>query len=134
MGTNLPVKLLFWVAAAYDGLLGLVFLLLPGLLFERCDVPPPNHLGYVRFPAALLVVFGVMFVAIARRPLAGRNLIPYGIMLKVAYCGVVFYYWIAQGIPGMWKLIAVADLVFALLFAWAYMSLGRTSRAQAELS
>ena len=45
------VKGLFLVAAIYDGVLGLVFLVQPGLAFELFDVVPPNHFAYVQFPA-----------------------------------------------------------------------------------
>jgi hypothetical protein len=116
------VSALFWVAAAYDGILGLIFLVVPAEMFEWFMVTPPNHYGYVRFPASLLVVFAIMFVAIARAPARNRNLIPYGILLKVSYCGVVFAYWFSMGVPGMWKPFAVADLAFGALFLMAYGS------------
>jgi hypothetical protein len=119
------ISALFWVAAVYDGVLGIVFLLDPGLAFRWLNVTPPNHFGYVQFPAALLLVFAAMFVAIARRPVENAALIPYGMFLKVAYCGVVFRYWLAQDIPTMWKPFAVADLAFLLLFVWAWMQLRR---------
>ena len=51
---------------------------------------PPNHWGYVQFSAALLIIFGLMFLAAARRPIANRNLLPYCFLLKIAYSGVVF--------------------------------------------
>jgi len=82
-----------------------------------------NHFGYAQFPGALLIVFALMYLAIARRPVANRNLIPYGMLLKVSYCGVVFYHWLSAGIPGMWKPFAVIDLVFLILFAWAYRAI-----------
>ena len=82
---------LFLVAALYDGLLGLAFLVAAEWIFQTARVPPPNHLGYVQFPGAILLVFGIMFAAIARRPRENRNLIPYGILLKVCYCGVAGY-------------------------------------------
>jgi hypothetical protein len=115
-----PVSILFGVAGLYDAVLGLVFLVAPAAVFDRFGVTPPNHFGYVQFPAALLIVFSIMFFAVALRPRANKNLIPYGVLLKVSYCGLAFGYWIAQGIPGMWKPFAVADLAFAALFAWAW--------------
>ena len=118
---------LFWLAASYDGLLGLAFLAAPGRLFDLCQVTPPNHLGYVQFPAALLLIFGLMFAAIALDPAGRRHLIVYGILLKVAYCGVAGYHWAATGIPGMWKPFVVIDLVMGLLFAWAYVSLAKVA-------
>ena len=124
------IAALFWLAAAYDGLLGLVFLAWPGAPFEHFRVAPPNHPAYVQFPAALLIVFGIMFVMVARRPEANRNLIPYGVLLKVSYCGVAFWYWIRQGIPDMWKPFALADLVFLALFLAAYRRLGQRAPSQ----
>jgi hypothetical protein len=128
MRNDAPVKLLFWIAGLYDGILGLLFLVFPARLYETFGVPPTNHWGYVHFTAALLIVFAIMFFAIARQPLRNRNLIPYGLLLKVSYCGVVFWHWAAQGIPDMWKPFAVADVVFALLFIWAYARLGKSAQ------
>jgi len=115
------VSTLFTVAGLYEGILGVAFLVAPAALFDRFGVTPPNHFGYVQFPAALLIVFAVMFFAVAIDPRGNRNLIPYGILLKASYCGLVFAYWLAQGIPDMWKPFAVADLAFAVLFFWAWL-------------
>jgi len=123
MTRNRRISLLFVLAAVYDGVLGAVFLLHPAMPYEMAKITPPNHWGYVQFPAALLIVFAVMFLAVAARPVTNRNLIPYGILLKAAYCGVVFYYWLTSGLPFMWKPFAVADLAFAVLFVWAYAAL-----------
>ena len=120
----MAVRTLFWIAGAYDGAIGLAFLLAPAALFARFGVTPPNHYGYVRFPAALLVIFGLMFFAVAADPRGNRNLIPYGILLKLAYCGVVFGYWIESGLPGMWKPFAFFDALFAVLFFLAWRQLG----------
>jgi len=117
------VSILFAIAGLYDGILGAAFLVAPDALFARFAVTPPNHFGYVQFPAALLIVFAIMFFAIAAHPRANRNLIPYGILLKAAYCTLVFGYWLTQGLPGMWKPFAFADLAFAALFAWAWVRL-----------
>jgi hypothetical protein len=126
------VSWLFIVAALYDGILGLVFLLAGGDVFAWYNVTPPNHFGYVQFPGALLIVFGLMFLAVARNPAANRNLVPYGIMLKISYCGVVFYYWLRSGIPNMWKPFAICDLVFLILFVWAYSALSRAEVIESE--
>jgi len=117
------IAVLFYVGFLYDAILGLGFLLFPGSIFQSFDVTPPNHPGYVQFPAALLIVFGLLYLAVARNPVANRNLIPYGMLLKVSYCGVVFWYWFTTGIPGMWKPWALFDLVFLILFWWAYRAL-----------
>jgi hypothetical protein len=125
MNKTSAVSLVFWVAAAYDGVLGVLFLLSPSWAFERFAVTPPNHFGYVQFPALLLVVFAIMLVQVARDPAGRRDLMPYGMALKVSYCSVVFYYWATTGLPDMWKPFAWADLAFLAAFAWAYQATRR---------
>ena len=117
------IRILFVVGGLYDGLLGLAFLAAPAALFSWAGVEPPNHFGYVQFPAMLLIVFALMFFAVAAKPRENRNLIPYGILLKVSYCGVVFWYWFSSGIPDMWKPFALADATFGVLFLWAWVGL-----------
>ena len=117
------ISLLFLVAALYDGLLGLFFLFGGKAVFEWYRVTPPNHFGYVHFPAALLMVFALMYAAIALNPVKNRNLIPYGMLLKVSYCGVVLFHWVTAGIPGLWKPFCIIDLVFLIFFVWAWLVL-----------
>lgn len=129
------IRALFLVAALYDGLLGAVFLFFGATVFTWFQVEPPNHMGYVHFPAALLVVFALLFFNIAQDPGRNINLIPYGIMLKVSYCAVVFFHWLTAGIPDMWKPFAVFDLIFLLLFVWAYSTLvKKNERKRADVS
>ena len=103
----------------------------PGLLYRLGGVPPPNHWVYVQFPAALLLIFALMFVAIARDPIKNRGLIIYGFLLKLSYCGMVFWYWFTVGVPDLWKPFAVIDLVMGALFLWSYRVLGAQSDTRA---
>lgn len=123
------VSIIFAASAVYDAFLGLVFLLVPGAMYRYFTVTPPNHWAYVRFPAIILIIFGVMFLQVALKPAANRNLIPYGILLKGAYAGTVFAYWFAKGLPDMWKPFAFCDAVFAVLFVWSWMKLAPSSTA-----
>lgn len=132
MNSKPAITWLFIVSALYDGVLGLAFLLAGEDVFRWYNVTPPNHIGYIQFPGALLIIFGLMFLAVARNPTANRNLIPYGILLKVSYCGVVFSHWFLTGIPNMWKPFAIFDLVFIVLFAWAYAALSKIAVAKPE--
>jgi hypothetical protein len=113
------VRPLFVIAAVYDGVLGLVFLFAPTWPFAMYGVPPPNHVGYVQFPALLLLVFAVMFLRIAADPPGRRELILYGSGLKVSYCATVGFHELTAGIPSMWIPWAWADLVFLALFVLA---------------
>jgi hypothetical protein len=91
------VKALFYVAAVYDGVLGLAFMFAAPAVFEL----------------------------VARDPRAHRDLIGYGMLLKLSYVSIVFYHWSAGGISGIWKPFAFADLAFLVLFAWAWARVGR---------
>jgi hypothetical protein len=121
---NVPqwISPLYWLAAIYDGLLGVLFLVAPWWAFERFNVPPPNHMAYVQFPAALLIIFALIFITIARDPLANRGQMIYGILLKVAYCSIASYYWFTTDIPVIWKPFVWADLAMGVLFVVAYFA------------
>jgi hypothetical protein len=129
MTSLLWIRIVFVVAAVYDGVLGLAFLLAGPRVYASYGVTPPNHWGYVQFPALLLLVFAAMFAAVARDPAGQRNLIPYGIGLKIAYCGLTLYYWLSAGLPGMWKPFTVIDAIMIVLFAVAYAATGRPAKA-----
>ena len=116
------IKPLFIIAALYDGILAIAFLFFSSALFQWFAVTPPNHLGYVKFPALLLLIFAAMFFRIAGDPVKNRDLIPYGIALKIAYSGTAFWYQVTQGIPSMWIPWAWADLGFLVLFVIAWKS------------
>jgi hypothetical protein len=123
MKSRSAISALYIVGGLYDGILGVGFLFFWGNLFRYFEVTPPNHPGYVQFPALLLIVFALMFFAIAADPIRNRNLIPYGVLLKAAYSGTVFWHWSTQGIPNMWKPFAWIDLAFMVLFIWSYLQL-----------
>src|ERR1700730_11332076 len=93
------VRLLFGIAGLYDFLVGLVFLFLGTQLFDAAGIPQPNHWGYIQFGALMVAIFGIMFFAVAYDPVANRNLIPYGMLLKLSYAGLVTYYWITTDCP-----------------------------------
>jgi hypothetical protein len=119
------IKVLFAICALYDGLLGFVFLFIPAALYRIAGVVPPNHYGYVQFPALLLIVFGVMFLRIAADPVARREQMVYGMALKVSYFGLVFWYQVHGGVPSLWIPWAWSDVVFLLLFLMAWRQVSR---------
>ncbi|MDH5344382.1 MAG: hypothetical protein OEW59_01370 [Gammaproteobacteria bacterium] len=119
------IKSIYYVAALYDGLFGVMGIFSPFMAFEMFEVPPPNHVGYIQFPAILLLIFGAMFWQIARDPVGNRSLIPYGIALKVGYSGLIFYYLLTIGIPAMWVPWAWIDLGFLIVFVLCWNATAR---------
>jgi hypothetical protein len=117
------VRLLFGIAGVYDAAIGLAFLCLGAQIFEATKVPPPNHWGYVQFGSLLLIIFGIMFFAVAYDPSVNRQLIPYGMFLKISYTGLVTYYWVMTDVPFLFKPFAVIDGIMFVLFFLAYRKL-----------
>ena len=126
------IRILFFVSAIYDFVLGAAFMFRGNQLFEQYAVPLPNHWGYVHFCCLMLMIFGLMFLAVAVRPLANRNLIPYGILLKAAYVGGTGYYWINGGIPGVFKPFLFVDAAMLAGFVWAYFALGTIANEKTD--
>lgn len=114
------LKLLFLVAGLYDLLIGLVFLLFGAALLDWAGIPQPNHMGYLQFAALQLLIFGAMFLAVSRDPVGNRNLIPYGMLLKVCYVGLTSFYWVQGECPRLFQPFAVIDAVMLVLFWLAY--------------
>jgi hypothetical protein len=131
MKQHMWTRWLFYVAFVYEAVLGVAFLAFGERVFAWYGVPPPNHPGYIQFPAALLILFGLLYLAVARDPVANRSLIPYGAGLKVCYCAVVFGHDITGDLPSMWIPFAWCDLAFLLLFVFAYMQLNRSASLRA---
>jgi hypothetical protein len=123
------IKPFFIVASLYDGILGVAFLFFWATIYQHFGVTPPNHGAYVQFPALLLLIFAAMFLRIARDPVRNRDLILYGVALKVSYSGLAFWYYFTSEVPVMWMPFAWADLVFLALFVVAWKGLGGISRA-----
>ena len=117
------IRALFVIAGLYDFLIGLVFLLFGAQLFDAAGVPQPNHWGYIHFGALMLMIFGAMFIAIARNPAARREMIPYGMLLKLSYSALAGYYWVATDIPTLFKPFVVIDAIMFVLFWWAWQAL-----------
>ena len=117
------IKLLFWLSGLYDFFLGISFIIMPVSLFNLLKITPPNHWGYVTFAASMLAIFGIMFFQIAKNPKDNKNLIPYGMLLKVAYCGTVFGFYFLASIPILWVIFGIFDFLFLLSFVWAYKQL-----------
>jgi hypothetical protein len=120
------IRYLFILAGAYDFFLGAAFLAVGPYLFRTLGIAPPNHWGYVHFPALLLMVFGCMFFQIAGNPVKHFPLILYGIALKASYCLTVFGHAILSSVPNIWIVFGVFDLAFDVLFILSFRYLKNT--------
>lgn len=117
----------YWLGAAYNVVIGLAVIVLGNSLFERFEVPPPNHPGYYEYPAIMLLIFGVLFAQIACDPVRNRWMMIYGIALKAASSGLILYHYFVDGVPGFLIPFAFADVGFLVLFCSAYVAVGHRS-------
>jgi hypothetical protein len=125
------IRPLFVVAAVYDVVLGLAYLLAYQAVYGSFGVALPNHPGYVQLNALFVVIMGIGFWFVARAPERNRDLIRLGVLFKAAYAGIVFYYYFRALVPWMWMPWAICDLLFMLAFLAALGAMGRTRAAAA---
>lgn len=118
--TTKSIKLLFVIAGLYDLLIGFVFLFAGTALLDWAKIPQPTHMGYLQFAALQLVIFGLMFFAVGSDPIANRNLIPFGMLLKVGYASLVAFYAVKGECPTLFQPFAVIDAVMLVLFVVAW--------------
>ena len=117
------IKPMFIIAALYDFILGIVFLIAFKPIYRMLGLTLPNHDGYVQFGAALVAIFGVGFWLVARAPQRNRDIIIMGILLKLSYAGVVLGHYFFGSVPGIWIPFAWIDLIFAGIFIAALRAL-----------
>ena len=120
------IKKLFIVSAAYDFIIGLIFLVAFKHLYNHFGVALPNHDGYIQFAAIVVMAFGVGFWFVAQDPVRNRDIIKMGIILKIAYSGVVLGHDFFGYVPSVWVPWAYIDLVFLILFIMAHKALPKS--------
>lgn len=123
-------RTVFWVAAAYDIILGIVFLFFFEPAADLLDFKDelPDFDGYVTLLAAFVFVIGVAYVFIARGDLVrNRDLIAVGVFYKLAYASVAGYYFLVGEYPHILFVagFGVADTIFLVLMAECWWYLGR---------
>jgi len=122
-------RILFWIAAAYDLTLGIVFLFFYRPVFEFLEIEDtiPEHTSFLSLIAAFLFVIGVAYVFIARGDLLrNRDLIAVGALYKLAYFSVALWYFIDGVYPHVvfFTLFGVADFLFLVAMAECWWYLG----------
>ncbi len=111
-------RTVFWVAAAYDLTLGIVFLFFYRPVFRFLDVEDalPEYTSFVSLIAVFLFVIGIAYVLIARGDLVrNRDLIAVGALYKLAYFSVALWYLIGGVYPHI-VFFAVFGVVDGLMF------------------
>lgn len=128
-------KGLFLLAAVYDLVLGIIFTFFPKSMFDLVGIPEklPEFTGYISLIGAFLFVIGVAYYLIFRGDLQkNRDLILVGVLYKLAYFSITFYYFAIGDIPHIlfFALFGVVDLIMFILMVECYITLGKNKNAR----
>lgn len=131
MGSLRFYRGVFFVAALYDLILGVAFLLLYPWIYGLLGIPLPTEPAYLQMAAAFVVVQGIMYVLVYRDMERNRDLILVGAIYKAAYAVVSLYHLGVGDLPhGLFAVFGVLDIGFMILFA---MSLGRLGALRSSI-
>ena len=116
-------KVTFFGLGIYDIFLGATFVLFYKSIYQFFQITPANHPGYVYLPALFIVAGGIGEMLIARNLVRNTDLAMMRLLMKLAYLGVVLYYFSKQAIPWVFVAIAAMSIVGILnnifFLAWA---------------
>jgi hypothetical protein len=110
-------KMFFLVAALYDMVLGGVFFLFYGPVFEMMGVELPNNASYIHLNAGFVFVQGVGYWFVYRNMVRNVDLVKVGIIYKTVYTLVAVYYFAIGQLPdAIFAWFALFDVLFIVGF------------------
>jgi hypothetical protein len=116
----------FFLAAVYDLVLGVAFLLLYPRVYASLGIALPSEPAYLQASAAFVLVQGIMYLFVYRNMIRNRDLIVVGAVYKLAYAAVALGHWAAGDLPhSVFAVLGIVDLVFLALFLMALRAVGR---------
>ena len=125
MNSNHWVKRLFWWSGVY-GVLALV----PNYFLETrygLDHPPAiTHPEFYYGFAGLGLAWQIAFFIIAKDPVRYRAIMIPSMFEKVSFSLAIAVLWMQSRVPGLIAAAAVIDFVLAVLFAMAFVQIGKS--------
>ncbi|MCZ6857443.1 MAG: hypothetical protein O7F70_05545 [Gemmatimonadetes bacterium] len=120
-------KTFFLVAALYDLILGAVFFLLYGPVYDFLDIALPNSTSYIHLMAGFVFVQGIGYWFVYRNMLRNIDLVRLGVIYKAVYSSVAVYYLAIGQLPdAIFAWFAIFDVLFLIGFV-RFLMLARTS-------
>lgn len=117
MRTKKFYKDMFMIASGYDLLLGFIFFVFYKSIFDSFNITLPDNPSYLQLSAAFVIVQGIGYYFVYSNLERNIDIVKVGIVYKIAYSGVTFYYWAIGGLPHvMFALFGFLDLIFIVLF------------------
>ncbi len=123
-------KTFFLVAALYDLILGAVFFLLYGPVYDFLDIALPNSTSYIHLMAGFVFVQGIGYWFVYRNMLRNIDLVRLGVIYKAVYSSVAVYYLAIGQLPdAIFAWFALFDVLFLIGFV-RFLMLARASELE----
>ncbi len=121
---------LFLIAALYDFILGFVFFVFLGFFFKDIfKIPLPNYPAFFQAAAAFVFVMGVGFYFVYLNMHRNIDIVKLGIVFKLVYTGLAFYYVFIEKFPWIFSLFGFLDLIFIVFFVFFLRAVKRETQA-----
>lgn len=119
---SIGYRTFFLVAALYDIVLGAGFFFLYGPLFETLGIELPNNISYIHLTAAFVFVQGAGYWFVFQDPDANRGIVKLGVIYKIAFAGLAFYYAaIGELVHSLFLVFGALDVLFLIGFVMYLM-------------
>lgn len=116
----------FWLAAAYDMVLGVAFFLFWEPIFERLGMAVPGDVAYIQLSAVFVFVQGLSYALVALDPARNLGLVRVGVAYKAGYSGLALWYLVTEAMPSpFFAWFGLFDFLFLIAFAWYLREAGR---------
>lgn len=121
---------LFLIAALYDFVLGFVFFFFLRFFFENIfEIPAPNYPAFFQAAAAFVFVMGVGFYFVYLNLYRNIDIVKLGIVFKVVYTALAFYYVFIENMPWIFSLFGFLDIIFIVFFIFFLRAVKREKPA-----
>ncbi len=110
-------RTLFLIAALYDFVLGFLFFIFWQPIFDNIlKIPYPNYPAFYHSSTAFIFCMGIGFYFVYRDMYRNTDMVKLGILFKLAYTGLSFYYVFVQNMPWVFSIFGFLDIIFAVFF------------------
>lgn len=114
-------KNVFLISSIYDFVLGFLFFLFYKPVFNFLNITIPPHPEYLQMSAAFVAVLGIGYFFIYKNIARNRDLWKLGILYKITYFLLIFYYYFILNTANIVFLyFAFVDVIFVALFLILY--------------
>ncbi len=111
-------KNLFLVAALYDLILGIVFLLMYPQIYSYFNITLPTYPMYLQLSAAFVIAIGIAYYFVYRNMYRNIDLVKLGVIYKLIYILVAGYYFLIGIAHVLFFYFVIFDAIFLVLFVW----------------